>query len=34
MRELKAMAPDVMKKKLATDPQFVKQLQTYGIRIQ
>jgi hypothetical protein len=34
MRELKTMDPQVMRKKLATDPQFVKQLQTYGIRIQ
>src|SRR5271157_33074 len=34
MRELKVMSPEVMKKKLATDPQFVKQLNTYGIRIQ
>jgi hypothetical protein len=34
MRELKTMDPQVMRKKLATDPQFVKQLQTYGIHIQ
>lgn len=34
MRELKDMNPEVMKKKLKTDPQFVKQLNSYGIRIQ
>jgi hypothetical protein len=34
MRELKEMKPDVMKNKLKTDPQFVKQLATYGVRIQ
>lgn len=34
MRELKSMNAEVMKKKLATDPQFVKQLQAYGIRVQ
>ena len=33
MRELKAMEPSVIRQKLKSDPQFVKQLQTYGIRI-
>ena len=33
MRELKSMPTDVMKKRLKTDPQFVKQLQTYGIQV-
>jgi hypothetical protein len=34
MRELKNMDAQVIKQKLKNDPQFVKQLQTYGIRIQ
>lgn len=33
MRELKVMKPEVMKAKLKNDPQFVKQLESYGIRI-
>jgi hypothetical protein len=34
LKIVKDMHPEVMKKKLKTDPQFVKQLQSYGIRIQ
>jgi hypothetical protein len=33
MRELKVMKPEVIRQKLKSDPQFVKQLQTYGIRV-
>ena len=33
MKQIRDMDPKVMKTKLANDPQFVKQLQSYGIRI-
>jgi hypothetical protein len=33
LQSVKNMKPDVMKQKLKTDPQFVKQLEAYGIRV-
>lgn len=33
MKQLRDMKPEVMKTKLKNDPQFVKQLETYGVRV-